>query len=105
MILLVAQKDEKANQKKKDSESDNNVRFSFTFPLRKLRGTKKIKSTFVAKQSEKDETWNLKTTQSNIIFLIKLQVPFAFTCIKRSIKELMEAAKQIINLKMYPLKF
>ena len=46
MILLVAQKDEKANQKKKDSESDNNVRFSFTFPLRKLRGTKKKKIHF-----------------------------------------------------------
>ena len=33
----------KKQTKKKDSESDNNVRFSFTFPLRKLRGTKKNK--------------------------------------------------------------
>lgn len=33
----------KKQTKKKDSESDNNVRFSFTFPLRKLRGTKKKK--------------------------------------------------------------
>ena len=36
----------KKQTKKKDSESDNNVRFSFTFPLRKLRGTKKKKIHF-----------------------------------------------------------